>query len=131
MLYIKDIMTTAVITAPSSMPVHEAQKLVREKKLRRLPVVDEGKLVGIVSRDSLERVEPPPGTPMVWEMRHLIARTTLKDIMRKDLVTIHPDAPVEQGAALAQRVKIGALLVVEDDKLVGICTTNDFFYRIL
>jgi len=95
-------------------------------------VVDKGKLVGIVSRDALDRVGISKLTTLsIQELIYLLGKLTVKEAMVSDLVTISPDATVEEGVALAQSRKVGALLVVEDNQLVGIATTNDFFYRII
>jgi acetoin utilization protein AcuB len=58
-------------------------------------------------------------------------KVTVKDVMTKNPITVSPDATVEEGVTLAQEKKIGALLVVDEGRLVGIATTNDFFYKIL
>jgi acetoin utilization protein AcuB len=130
-MLVKDIMTKKVITAPSKTSIGDAKKILREHRFRRLPVVDNGKLLGIVTEDRLDRVAPSGGAPLLWQVGYLISHTTLKDVMEKSVVTIEPDATVEQGVALAQSKKIGALLVVKNGKLVGIVTTNDFFYNVL
>ncbi len=130
-MLIKDIMTKKVVTVPSSMSLGDAKKLLKENKFRRLPVVDNGKLVGVVTEDRLDRVSPSSGAPLLWQVGYLISHTTLKDVMSKNVVTIDPEATVEEGVALAQSSKVGALIVSRNDKIVGIVTTNDFFYCVL
>lgn len=130
-MLIKDIMTRKVITVPGSMSVGDAKKIMKENKFRRLPVVDNGKLVGIVIDDRLDRVSPASTAPLLWQIGYLISHTTLKDVMEKNVVTIDPDATIEQGVALAQSRKVGALVVLKNSKVVGIVTTNDFFYNAL
>jgi acetoin utilization protein AcuB len=56
---------------------------------------------------------------------------TVKEVMTKDVVTVHPDMTVEAAIALAQSKGVGALPVMENNNLLGIATTNDFFYKIL
>jgi acetoin utilization protein AcuB len=58
-------------------------------------------------------------------------KVTVKEVMVKDLITVSPDATVEEAVTLAQEKKVGSLLVVDDGRLVGIATTNDFFYKML
>src|SRR4030042_250764 len=129
---VKDVMTWNVVTVSSDMPIMEAKKIMEAHDVRRLPVVDKGKLVGIVSKDRIERVGPSPATSLsVWEINYLLAKMTVKEVMRKDAVTVNPDMSVEAAIALAQSKGVGALPVVEDHKLIGIATTNDFFYKIL
>lgn len=130
-MLIKDIMTRKVVTVPANISIGEAKKILKENRFRRLPVLDNGKLVGIVTEDRLERVSPPSGTPLLWQIGYLISHTTVKDVMQKEVVTIEPEATVEHGVALAQARRVGALVVVKNDKIVGIATTNDFFYNVL
>ena len=130
-MLVKDIMTKNVITAPSNTSVTDARKIMKEHHFRRLPVVDDGKLVGVVAEARLERVSPKTTTPLLWQITYLISHTTLKDVMKARAVTIKSEATVEQGVALAQRRRVGLLIVVEDGKVVGVVTTNDFFYRIV
>lgn len=130
-MLIKDIMTKKIVTATSNTSIGDAKKILREHKFRRLPVVDNGKLLGIVTEDRLDRVAPSGGAPLLWQVGYLISHTTLKDVMEKNIVCIDPEATVEQGVTLAQSKKIGALLVCKNEKLLGIVTTNDFFYNVL
>jgi acetoin utilization protein AcuB len=129
---IRDIMTSNVVTIPSDTPIMEARKIMNAHNIRRLAVVDRGKLVGMISRDGITRASPSPATSLsVWEINYLVAKMTVKDIMSKNLVTVTPDTTVESAVALAQSKGVGALPVVEDGTLVGIVTTDDFFYKIL
>jgi len=129
-MLIKDIMTKSVTTMPSNTSVGDARKFMKEHKFSRLPVVDDGKLMGIVSGDRLERFFPPAPAPL-WQVNYLVHQTTLSDIMEKNVVTTTPEATVEQGVALAQSQKVGALVVVEGHDVVGIVTSNDFFYNVI
>jgi len=130
-MLVRDIMTKNVITAPSNTSVTDAWKIMREHNFRRLPVVDDGELAGIVTEARLERVSPRTTTPLLWQIKYLISHTTLRDVMRKKVVTVKPEATVEQGVALAQQHRVGLLVVVEESKIVGVVTTNDFFYNIV
>lgn len=130
-MLIQDVMTRNVITVSSDTSVTDAQKLMREHNFHRLPVVDKGRLVGLVTQDRLERVKPQAAAPLVWQIHYLISHTTVGDVMRKRIVTVKPTDTLEQAIAKAQSAKVGALIVVERGKIAGICTTNDFFYRIV
>lgn len=127
-----DVMTKNVITVKRDTPVSEAQRIMKEHKIRRLPVVDdESRPIGMVTTDRLERIKPRTGTPLLWQITYLLAHTTVGDVMRKKVVTVKPTNSVEQAIAKAQAAKVGTVLVVEDSKIVGICSTNDFFYGIV
>ena len=129
---IRDVMTWNVVTVTSDTPIMEARKIMDAHNIRRLPVVDKGKLVGIVSKERIARSGPSPATSLsVWEINYLLAKMTVKEVMKKDAVTVDPDMSVEAAIALAQSKGVGALPVLENHKLIGIATTNDFFYKIL
>jgi len=128
----KDIMTTNVITIPSDTPIMEAKKIMDFHRIERLPVVDRGKLVGIVTKDTLLRAGPSEATSLsVWELNYLLAKMTVKQIMKKNVVTATLDTTVECAIATAQSNRVGSLPIMEGDKVVGILTTNDVFYKIL
>jgi acetoin utilization protein AcuB len=131
-MLIRDIMTTNVVTIPSNTSISDAKRIMEAHRFQRLPVVDKGKLVGIVTARRLESVSPSKATSLtVWELTYLLNTTTVKEIMEKDVVTVTPDTTAEEAVALAQSHKVGALVVVDDHHVVGIVTTNDFFYKIL
>jgi len=125
-------MTTNVVTIPSSTSIADAKRIMEAHHFRRLPVVDRGKLVGIVTERRLEQVSPSKATSLtVWELSYLLDKTPVKEIMAKTIVTVPPDMSAEEAVALAQKERVGSLLVVDGDQLVGIATTNDFFYKIV
>lgn len=127
-----DVMVRDVITVKKDTPVGEAQKLMRDHNIRRLPVVDDkGKPIGMVNDRRLERIKPRSGTPLLWQIGYLMSHTTVGDVMRKRLVTVSPMDSVEYAIAKAQATRVGAVIVVENGKIVGICATNDFFYGIV
>jgi acetoin utilization protein AcuB len=129
---VRDVMTWNVVTVSSDTPIMEARKIMDAHGVRRLPVVDKGKLVGMVSKERITRTAPSPATSLsVWEINYLLAKMTVKEVMGKDPVTVDPEMSVEAAIALAQKRGVGALPVIENHKLVGIATTNDFFYKIL
>lgn len=131
-MLVRDVMTTNVVSAPSNMSIYEAKKIMQAHNIRRLPVVDKGKLIGIVSMERLDSITPPASSAQtIWELNYQLAKSTVKEVMEKNLVTVSPEMTVEEALAIAQAHKVGALLVVSDSDLVGIATTNDFFYKIV
>jgi acetoin utilization protein AcuB len=129
---VRDIMSQNVITIPSTTSIADAKRIMSAHHIRRLPVVDKGKLTGVVSERMLEKVSPSKATSLsVWELGYLLEKTTVKEIMAKTVITVDPDMDAEEAIALAQANKVGALIVLEDNMVVGIVTTNDFFYKII
>jgi len=130
-MFVKDVMTMNVVNIPSNTSIADTKRIMEAHKIRRLPVVDRGKLIGIVTERRLEAYTPSKATSLsVWEIGYLLVNTPVKDIMEKHVVTVNPDMTVEEALAFAQEKKVGSLPVVEDERLVGIITTNDFFYKI-
>ncbi len=131
-MYVADVMTMNVVSIPSNTTVSDAKKIMDAHKIRRLPVVDRGKLIGIVTERRLEAYTPSKATSLsVWEIGYLLGNTTVKEVMEKNPVTVSPNMTVEEALATAQERKVGSLLVVEKNgQLIGIVTTNDFFYKI-
>lgn len=132
---IRDVMTKNPVIVDSEAFVLDAQKIMQENNIRRLPVVDKGKLVGIVTKHDLLEASPSRATSLsVFELNYLIAKMKVKDIMKKDPMTVGPDTPFEEALRLGQEKKIGSFPVVEKGKLVGITTESDiirFVNRVL
>jgi acetoin utilization protein AcuB len=131
-MIVSDVMATNVVSIPSTTTLSEARRIMEARHFRRLPVIDRGKLVGIVTRDALDKIGPSKMTTFsMHEISYLLNQITVKEIMHRDVVTCPPNITVEEAVALAQSKQVGAVIVVENEVVVGICTTNDFFYRIL
>jgi len=131
-MLVQSIMTRNVVTVSPNTSVIDALKIMKEHNFSRLPVVDKnGRLVGLVTQNRLESVRPQTTTPLMWQVTYILHHTTVGDVMRKRLVTVSPTDTVEQAVALAQSTQVGTLIVVDKGKIVGICTTSDFFYKIV
>jgi acetoin utilization protein AcuB len=129
---VRDVMTTNVVTIPSNTSIADAKRIMEAHRFRRLPVVDKEKLVGIVTERHLESVSPSKATSLnIWELSYLLDKTPVGEIMEQNIITVSPDTTAEEAVALAQSHRAGSLIVVEDGRVVGIATTNDFFYKIV
>ncbi len=123
---IRDIMTKNPITVDSETFVFDAQKIMKENNIRRLLIVDKGKLLGIVTKHDLLEASPSPATSLsVHELNYLLSRMKVKEIMKKNPVTLSPDTPFEEALRIGQEKKIGSFPIVENGKLVGIATESD------
>lgn len=128
-ILVKDCMSTNVVTADPNTSLPEANRLMRDNEIRRLPVVDDGRLIGIISMTDVYEAEPSDATSLsVWEVNYLLERTRVHEIMTRDVITISPDASMSEAARDMLEKKIGGLPVVGDgDKLIGIITESDIF----
>jgi acetoin utilization protein AcuB len=117
------------ITITADIHIDEALKVMRDNKVRRLPVVDkDGQLVGIVSEMDLLYASPSPATSLsVYEIHYLMARISVQDVMAKEVISVGEDTPLEEAARIMVDNKIGGLPVVRNGTLVGIITETDLF----
>jgi len=133
-MLIHNIMTTNVVSIPSDTSLAHARRIMDAHRIRHLPVVDKENLVGIVTKNSLDKAGPSELTTFSkQELNYLLDKITVKEIMSKDLMTIYPSADVKEALLLilAQMNKSRAFLVMENNHLVGIVTTSDFLYSLL
>ena len=121
-------MSHPVITVPPDMPVVEALSLMKREKIRRTPVLKDGKVIGIVSDKDLLNASPSPATSLsVWEINYLMSKILIRDVMTKSVLTVNEDTPIEEAALIMANNKIGGLPVVRGERLVGIITETDLF----
>lgn len=122
MLLVRDSMTRGVVTVAPGATAAEALALCRERRIRHLPVVQEGRLVGIISDRDLRSATPALGDP---DRAAALGKVLVGDVMARDIVTAHPDDPIEHAAMAMYERKIGCLPVVDEDALAGILTASD------
>ena len=129
-MLVRDYMTSPTVTINPSTKVEEALQLMRQRKIRRLPVINNiGWLVGIVSERDLLHVSPSPATSLsIWELNYLVMKMHVSEIMSKKVTVVQPDTHLEEAAQIMLEQKIGGLPVVNSkNELVGIITETDIF----
>jgi acetoin utilization protein AcuB len=128
-MLVRERMSTKPVTITADTSITEALREMRQKQVRRLPVLDkEGHLVGIVSEKDLIYASPSPATSLsIYEMHYLLTQLKVSELMSTNLITVEPDVPLEEAARIMADNKIGGLPVVEDGNLVGIITETDIF----
>lgn len=128
-MLVKDWMSEHVITLDENVSIMKAIQVLKEHKIRRIPVTRDGKLVGIVTDRDIKEATPSKITTFeVHEMYYLLSELKLKDVMTKDPLTVKPYDTVEYAAVLMLENKISGLPVVTDDgHVVGIITQTDIF----
>lgn len=129
---VAQIMTTDVITVGPQSSVATAIRLMRQGQLRRLPVVEDGVLVGIVTSGDLRRItglasilKDPSQDNFLW--RHI----PVANVMSRSPISLTPDAPISAAAQLLVTHKIGGLPVVDQGRLVGIITVTDLLQTLI
>ncbi len=127
-IQVRDWMTPNPITIDIKTTLPEAHKLMKECHIRRLPVVDHGKVVGILTQGDIREASPSDATSLsIFELNYLLAKLNVEKIMTRDPITIAPTSTIREAAQIMLDHKIGGLPVIEGDKLVGIITESDIF----
>ena len=127
-MQVREHMSAPAIVVSPETPVARAMEILRSRRIGRLPVVADGRLVGIVSEPDLLRAMPSPATSLtVWEMPELLERLPVREVMTPDVVVVEPTTRVQDAAQLMVDRRIGGLPVVEDGRVVGIITETDVF----
>ena len=128
-MLIRNWMTPEVVTVTPDTSLLKLGKLMRDNGVRRLPVLDNGRVVGIISDRDVRDASPSKATTLdMYEMHYLLAEIKAKDIMTPKPVTIKPTDTVERAAMIMLDKKIGGLPVVDEKgALVGIISDQDVF----
>ncbi len=127
MLLVENRMSKSPLTIKRDDSFQTALNLLRQGGVRHLPVLEGRKLVGIVTDRDLRQASPSPATSLsIYEIKYLLNKIAVEDLMVKDVITVPPTATIESAAKLLCEHKIGALPVVnEKGELLGIITETD------
>lgn len=128
-MFVINRMTKNPMTVTADTKVDEVAHLMKKHNFRRLPVVDDGKLVGFLSDSDLMRVAPSSATTLSrYEINSLLAKICVRDIMKKDVVSVNVDATIEEAALIMYKNKIGGMPVASNmGAVVGVITETDIF----
>ena len=125
---VKDWMTPNVITVSSSCTLPDAYWLMLENKIRRLPVIERGSLVGMVTLEDLRHTSPVSVARFdVIHISDMLSKLPVRQLMTENPTTVSPTASLIDAARLMLNHKISALPVLSEEKLVGIITESDIF----
>jgi acetoin utilization protein AcuB len=128
-MFVKDWMKKDVITVDESCTVLDAMHIMRENNIRRLPVLKNGKLVGIITEKDIKGFAPSKASTLdIYEVHKIVAKTLVREVMTREVITVSPEDTIERAALILRDMRFGGLPVVEkDDKIVGIITAVDIF----
>lgn len=127
-MYVSDWMTKKVIILYPEDYLSDAIAMMKEHSIKHLPVLKNDKLKGIISDRDIKEHSPSKATTLdIYELHYLIAKTHIKDVMKTKVITIAPDAPVEEAAMIMLDKGIGCLPVLDEGRLAGIISDKDIF----
>ncbi len=124
-LRVKDYMNSSVSTLTPEDRLLDADLLIRRATVRHLPVVSDGRMVGLLTERDVRRYAPSILHSTPEEYNEIFERTLVGTVMTKDVKSIRPDAPLAEAAAILYSERLGCLPVIEGDRLVGIITRTD------
>lgn len=126
---VRDWMTRDLVVVPPDMTAIEAGRLMNEHGVRRLPVTDNGQLLGIVTLGDIRSARASNASGLdLWELNYRLTQLPVSDIMTREVITVGPDKTIGEAAALMLDNKIGGLPVIDaQDALCGILTESDVF----
>lgn len=127
-MLVRDIMTAHPISVAPEASIHDAFLLMQENQIRHLPVMQEGKLLGMVSNRDIRWVVSAFVTPSLEDLKH----QSIERLMVRPVLTVDEDQPIEEAARIMRTHKVGSLMVVNaQDEVVGIATGIDLLDAII
>ena len=129
MLLVENWMNPNVITVDADDSMLDATKKLKEHNIRHLPVLEKGKLVGVITDRDLKRASPSDATALeAHELLYLIANIKVREIMTKNPITVPYNYTIEEAAEILLQAKISGMPVVDKDgDVIGTITQTDLF----
>jgi acetoin utilization protein AcuB len=129
MLLVENWMNPNVITVDADDSMLDATKLLKEHNIRHLPVLEKGKLVGVITDRDLKRASPSDATTLeAHELLYLIANIKVREIMTRNPITVPYNFTIEEAAEILLQAKISGMPVVDKDgDVIGTITQTDLF----
>lgn len=126
---VKNWMSRDVLTIGVDTKLSDAHQMMIDYRIRRLPVVNDDQLVGILSIGDVREAEPSEGTSLsIWEVNYLLSELKVGKLMTPNPITISPYATIGEAAWMMLEYKISGLPVVnKQKKIIGIITESDIF----
>lgn len=127
-MFVRNKMTANPFTISADQNIPDAHEIMAENGVKRLPVMKNGKLVGVVSKEDIVQASPSKATSFsMGEITYLLSKTKISQIMNKNPFIISSNALLEEAAILMRDNNVSFLPVVDNDKLVGIITESNIF----
>ena len=128
-IMVSEWMTSPVLSITPSTPISSAHQMMKDYGIRRLPVVEDNRLVGIITLGDVREASPSDATTLsIWELNYLWAQLTVDRVMSRKVLTVHPTDLVLEAARIMLEHKVsGRPVVNQRDELIGIITESDIF----
>jgi acetoin utilization protein AcuB len=132
-MLIRNFMTKNVVTIDAEESMPKAIQLLRQHKINMMPVTQQGKLVGVITGRDLKKASPSEATDLdTHELKYLLNKIKIKDIMTKKVITIPSDHTIEEAAEILMNEDISGAPVVNDHgDMEGIITSTDLYKALI
>jgi acetoin utilization protein AcuB len=124
---VQDFMTDHPIVIAPKASLFEAYNVMFDNEVRRLPVVENGDLVGIITLSDIQRALPGYADDQDTQTRLALAPRAVQEVMSTDPITVAPDESIQEAAELMLDNQISGLPVVQENQVVGMITESDIF----
>ncbi|BDR57887.1 CBS domain-containing protein [Xylocopilactobacillus apicola] len=125
---VTDYMSKDLITITPDEHINKALDIMKGHQINQIPVLKEGKLKGLITREDIAAAMPSTSTSLsVYEVSYLISKAQISDVMEKNVATISSQAQLEDAVKILRDQNINVLVVVDNEAVKGILTKNDIF----
>lgn len=128
-MLVKDYMSQNLVTTEKKAKIFDAIELMKQHDIHRLPVVENKKIIGLITEGTIQEAMPSKATSLsVYEVNYLLNKTVVEDVMIKEIETIKEGCLLEDAIFQMRTRKVNVLPVLDNNnELVGIITNNDIF----
>lgn len=128
-MIVEKYMSKEIVTIQKEAKIFDAVEKMNQHQIHRLPVIEDGKLIGLITEGNIQEAMPSKATSLsVYEVNYLLNKTTVADVMIRQVQTIGPEALLEEAIAMMRKHHVGVLPVISKERqVVGIITNNDIF----
>lgn len=131
-LTVRSLMSSPVITVAPYTQLPRLKHLMHEHAIRRLPVLDGPRLVGIITLGDLRNAFPSDApTLSIYELSYLLSKVTAAEVMRTDVLTVDADAPLVEATQRMLQHRVSGLPVMDGEQVVGVLTESDIFRAVV
>lgn len=131
-MFVSEWMTRKVFSVKPDNSISEVVRMIKEKRIKHIPVAEQGRLKGIVSDRDIKDYCPSKATSLdMYELHYLLEKTSVREVMKTKVFTTAPVIPIEEAAMVLFDNNIGCLPVIENGKLAGIISDRDIFRALI
>ncbi|MBI4633753.1 MAG: CBS domain-containing protein [Deltaproteobacteria bacterium] len=131
-MFVSDWMKRTFVTIAPDASISDAVKLMKDNRIKHIPVVEKEHLKGLISNRDIREFTPSKATALdMYELHYLLAKAKVREIMKEKVCFATPDTPIEEAAMIMYDKDISCLPVLDGDRLVGLISDKDIFRALI